>query len=154
MFVHDRCLHESPYLFCLGAGAGFGFFVSPILLSSSVVFLTLSISSLSFAIASLCSLSSVVRNGSKRMKSTAPGSETIDGPPEFLKPGVVVDCQGIGIQLVHTLLLQQPSRGVAKDDTTGMSNVFGSRVYERFRYDLMLLEASREITPDKTQLLC
>ncbi|KAJ6761740.1 hypothetical protein OIU74_024404 [Salix koriyanagi] len=46
--------------FCFGGGAGFGFFLSQSLLSSSVMFRTLSISSLSFNIASRSSLSLLI----------------------------------------------------------------------------------------------
>lgn len=48
--------------------------------------------------------SPVSRNGIKRMKSAAPGSETVDGPPESPKPMVLVDSQEVGIRLVHTLM--------------------------------------------------
>ncbi|CAH1436964.1 unnamed protein product [Lactuca virosa] len=48
--------------------------------------------------------SPVSRNGIKRMKAAAPGSEAVDVPPESPKPVVLVDSQEVGIRLVHTLM--------------------------------------------------
>ncbi|KAI3794456.1 hypothetical protein L1987_37088 [Smallanthus sonchifolius] len=58
--------------------------------------------------------SPVGRNGIKRMKSAAAGSEAVDLPPESPRPVVLVDSQEAGIRLVHTLMAC--AEAVQRDD--------------------------------------
>ncbi|KAI3798664.1 hypothetical protein L1987_33942 [Smallanthus sonchifolius] len=58
--------------------------------------------------------SPVGRNGIKRMKSAAAGSESVDLPSESPRPMVLVDSQEAGIRLVHTLMAC--AEAVQRDD--------------------------------------